>query len=411
MLYKIVLIGILSLAFLPLQVKAQSYFGNTLSIDTSRAAELNIEGMGFYHSSALNRGFLQYFTQGGYISNSEIEDRLSHQKDVNGLGFSLYGAVDLKLHNLHFGEGNKFGVVVSAGSKTMSSLAYTKDLFTMAFQGNANRLGDSLMFNSSSFQLESFQKIGVGVFNRNTNSYLRLNFVGSNNTLNSYLQQSHFYSSANGDSLALLLDGVLKYMDSEKLYSSYGASVDFQYNMPFGEENDKFRGVLSFSVRDLGLVYAKEMTYYNVDTSISFQGANLDNIQAIFSLQGDEVLDSLGIQSEQISSLRFLPSTIEVAKRAELNREDNWQSIFGIRMYPTLVSVPQAYAGAHYRINKILSAGARASFGGFGGFRAGVYFRAHTSNLDIYMASQDIVGLVSKRGFGNSLQFGLGWYF
>lgn len=408
--YRSIFLAFIGLVFFAFNAKSQSYFGSAIDIDTSRNAELHVKGLAFYQATTLNRAFLQPFIQGGELSSEIINDRYFKQNDFNTVGLSLQGEVSLKLHHANFGKQNKYGFMVSAGAKTIGSIAYSKDLFGLVFKGNSESLGDSLNMNSSSMQFESFHKIGFGLFNRNTNTFFRLNFVGSTQSVNAYVGEGDFYSSSNGDSLALSMDGVLKYNAASSFYKAYGASIDFQYNMPFGNTEDKFRGVLSFSVSDLGLMHAGNLSGYDLDTTISFSGANFDNVRSLFGMKGNEILDSLGIEKTRTSALRFLPTTLEVAKRVELDREDKWQSIFGLRLYPTIVSIPQAYAGAHYRINEVFSAGARVSYGGFGAFRTGAYFRMHKSDFDFYLSSQDLVGLVSKKGLGNSLQFGLGWY-
>lgn len=407
-------ISIITLLFCGLAfngLRAQSYFGTILSADTTRNVEVNVEGVGFHQASKTRKEFVNYFIKGGEIPTDLINEVYQKQNDVNGFGLSLYGGVNVKMHNWHLGLGTNYGLEFNLATKTIASLAYTKDLYNLAFMGNANALGETLVFNSSSFQLDSYQKVGVGVFNRNTNTFLRLNYVASNFSSNAFMSSGQLYTSANGDTLSLEMDGLLKLTNTDGFYNAHGASVDFEYNMPFGTETDKFKGVISFRITDLGMVYAKNLTYYNVDTSITFSGADVSTIQQLFNTSGTNVLDTLGVDKTSTSELRFLPSVLEVAKRIELNREDKWQSMFGVRLYPTLVSVPLVYAGAHYRINEKLAAGARLSYGGFGGFRVGTYFRMHSSNFDCYLATQDLAGLISKRGFGNALQLGLAWYF
>ena len=62
-----------------------------------------------------------------------------------------------------------------------------------------------------------------------------------------------------------------------------------------------------------------------------------------------------------------------------------------------------AFAGAHVAVNDWLALGGQLTFGGYGGFRGGLYAQAEFNNIQLGIGSEDIVGFFSQSTFGKSL--------
>ena len=391
--------------------RTQFSFGEVLDVDTTRSFRVDVRSNAFYHASNLKKEFTSFFVNGGVINDDLIERSYNNLKSFNTLGGNFGSEIDLNFYKIHFGKQQNLAFSLRLANNNIGALGYSKDLFSLAFRGNAPSLGDTLDFNGTTLNYQSYNKIGVGLISRKSASSFHVNFITSNAFGEAYLRNAELYTSPNGDSLNLDMDASASYSENNALFEGYGIGLDFNYNMRFGKPEDKFKGVLSFTVKDLGFVYSSEVNNIDVLRELTFEGATFQDARSIFNKDAEEILDTLGISQNKAAKLRMLPAMIEVAKRVEESRKDKWQSFFGVRLYPNLASVPLAYAGAHLRINQRFSAGAQLSYGGFGGLRAGVYTRVKWSKLHLHIASRDLLGLVSKQGRGNALQIGLSWYY
>ena len=85
------------------------------------------------------------------------------------------------------------------------------------------------------------------------------------------------------------------------------------------------------------------------------------------------------------------------------NSEYNLQSFFGIRVYPTLIYNPYIFAGANYKALDWLNVGASVSYGGFAGFKTGIYSNISFDKFQMGLGTDNLIGMLSKRGNGQSL--------
>lgn len=406
-----ILFTTLSLCFLGSFSFAQFSFGEVLNIDTTRNFQLDVRSNAFYQATNLKKEFTSFFLKGGFIGDELIESSYKDLKDFNTLGANFGVEVDLNFYKLRLGKNEKLAFSLRLANNNIGALGYKKDLYSLVFRGNTPSLGDTLDFTGTTFNFQSYNKLGFGLVNRKSASSFHLNFITSNAFGAAYLRDAQLYTSSNGDSLDLALDATASYSKGNSLFEGYGFGLDFNYNMNFGKSEDNFKGILSFTVKDLGFVYSSKVNSVEVLNELAFEGATFQDARSILNKDVDQVLDTLGIHQEEVAKLRMLPAMIEIAKRVEDDRMDKWQSFFGVRLYPNLVSVPMVYAGAHLKFNKKLSAGAQLAYGGFSGLRAGLYSRFKWKQMHVHVATRDLLGLVSKEGRGNALQIGLSWYY
>ena len=79
------------------------------------------------------------------------------------------------------------------------------------------------------------------------------------------------------------------------------------------------------------------------------------------------------------------------------------QSFFGVRLYPTLIYSPYVYAGMHVKANDWLYAGINVGYGGFSNFRGGFYTGVNFDHISAGVGTENLVGVFSKKGNGQSL--------
>lgn len=98
---------------------------------------------------------------------------------------------------------------------------------------------------------------------------------------------------------------------------------------------------------------------------------------------------------------------VQVGKIVDQMNTSKLQSFFGARLFPTLYAIPQVYAGLHYQPIKSVGLGLSAQYGGFTKFRAGLYAAFQVKNWNFGLATDNLLGMVSKQAYGKSLMFRL----
>ena len=80
-----------------------------------------------------------------------------------------------------------------------------------------------------------------------------------------------------------------------------------------------------------------------------------------------------------------------------------FQSFFGVRLYPTLIYSPYVYAGVHIKPMDKVYVGANVGYGGFANFRGGLYAGMNFDHFSFGLGTENIVGMISRKGNGQSL--------
>ena len=214
-------------------------------------------------------------------------------------------------------------------------------------------------------------------------------------------------TNEDGTSIEVKLDGALNSAVGNSFSKGIGLGVDCDYRIPFIGTNNK-KVTVQFLAKNIGVAnYYSGIQQYRVDSSYVYDGLKFKQIYGDKSLFRDDfsLLDSLHIEKEVQKKTLFLPGFLQVGKIVDENNLSKWQSFFGIRLYPSLTFSPLLFIGAHYKANKWLEVGAQSTFGGFSNFRIGAYSNIRLKNWAIGIASQDVYGMISKKGFGQSLLF------
>ena len=107
----------------------------------------------------------------------------------------------------------------------------------------------------------------------------------------------------------------------------------------------------------------------------------------------------------------MVPAYIQIMKLVDLESAKKLQSFFGIRFYPTIGIVPTGFVGLFYRFVPQISVSANAAFGGSSIVRGGLMLGYHKNKIGVQLGTDDVYGLVSKKGFGQSALIRLSWVF
>ncbi len=377
-----------------------------------RKHEITLQGGGAFNSTSLQKELTSKFIRGGYITTEIKDASLEEHSRSNRVG--VLGSVNLTYANYSSNIlKEKWGYVLKAENSIFAGGVYSKDFFGLMMYGNDRYKGEILEASNINFSYTNYQKLGFGIIDKKSKSNVTLNVYNIQNHTNLNLSGLNIYQDSNGDTLAVEMLGTVSLPNNNNINQGIGIGVDFDFYIPilFGKEKEAFVRV---QARNIGAAYLYEkQKNYSFDSTIIFTGLEFNQLvgeNSLFSSADSiAILDTLGIHSGLKEQWIVLPGYIDVGKIVDEHSTQKLQSFFGIRLMPNLDYGPFVYLGADYRLNSKIRFGINGSYGGFGKFRTGIYSSMKFGNYDIGIASENIFGLISKKGKGQSLFIKLRW--
>lgn len=382
-------------------------------IDTNKNDRgIYLEGSIELSSTALPNEILNPFLFGGEITNQVIDRNASKQKGLNRAGAIIHGNIMYRDLKTNLFKSEKIGFGVQLGYERMLNASYTKELFGLVFQGNEQYAGQNINLNSTSVADIGYQKMGFGVFLKNTQSYGFLNIINVSDYMKGGVKHGTIQQSEDLDDISLDLAGNWSRTTSNGYARGLGLSIDFKYNIPIKFFKNK-TAIVSAQVKNLGFAYIYKGTQkYSMDTILHYNGFSFNQlIDGVISKE-TSLIDTLGIHEEKGTAVVGLPFYLQIAKEINEDYEGKLQSTFGIRVYPISNYKPMIYAGIDYKPISNLHLGLLASYGGYSTFRGSLYIQYKIKNFGFGISSDNIVGIVSKKqGFGQTYNIRLQWNF
>ncbi|MDG1147838.1 MAG: hypothetical protein P8N52_05980 [Crocinitomicaceae bacterium] len=367
--------------------------------------EFIVEGGGDFIGSAIQRELSGKFLFGGYIDNSIKDNSYHRHSTINRIG--TYGGVHFEYRNYKkkLIENKNWGYLIKAGADVFGGGVYSKDLFGLVFYGNDPYKGETIDFSGSNFSFMSYQKLGFGMIDSKSKSAISINLYNINSSLSANFKSGEITQDLNGDQLDFVLDGEVTLPTNGAFSQGVGIGLDFDFKLPVSI----FKGQTSYiqlQAKNIGIGYLHEkQKVYSIDTTLTFSGFQFEQLigtNAIFS-DSLNVLDSLGINSVEKNNVVLLPGYFQVGKIVAKNTGKKLQSFYGVRIYPTLIFKPYVYAGVHYSLSKSICFGLNGGYGGFGKFRVGAYSSCNFGKYSVGVASENVLGFITKKASGQSL--------
>lgn len=363
-----------------------------------------------YHANSLSNAFTQKFIVGGTLSNEQTQNTFDKQALINRFAVQsfnefrcFFGAKKLGKDSLSWG--------VKAGIYGHANLFFSKDAFGLAFLGNENYLGNTANFSELSFHTSVFQKIGFGIFNKSNKSSLFLNVVNLQQYAKSYVRKGYLTQNEDASEIELKLQGELAFTSNNGLSNGIGFALDFDKRIPVQLMNEQ-KAIIQIQVQNLGLAFVnKGLTRYVMDSTYEYNGFQINQLIQANSLFGSDfsLMDSLKIQQRVTKSWVILPAFIQVAKLIDAASIKKVQTYYGIKLYPTFAAIPAGFFGVYWKLNPHYSIASSVSYGAFGKFRNGWYFTYTGKKVTSVLGSDDFLGFVSKKAFGQSLFLRFSW--
>lgn len=403
-----VLSSIFAVLFLSFHSRSQLVLPTILDSSEQKYA-LSLRSSHDIQASAIQLDLVKKFIYGGEISDAMIQSNLGNHKEINRLGREFTNELKF-VSPLPFFKSKEFNLLVDLNYSSLFSANYSQDLFRLAFVGNQDFIGDTAKFSGTNFKFIDFQTFGIGLSHKKSKSNFSLNAVNVQNYLSSQITDGELIFASDSSALELNLAGDFHSTFSQKFNKGLGLALNFTLNLsvPWKDESTAF---FQFQARNLGFAKVEQVNRIQVDTSLNYNGFTLEELvnfdQSLF--EGSKWQDTLNVKQDTVSSFIFLPVMIQFGKVLKTDFDKKIQSFFGVKMYPSLNYVPKVYAGLDYRIKSNFHAGLAAAYGGFGNLRAGIYANYASKKMNVGIGTEDIVGLISKKGFGQMLSINFQW--
>lgn len=419
--------------FYALENTAQSHYLNP-SFKPSAKISVSIPGISMHSFGASNSGFnlSDLLSERPQDDSLQIdpEKAISRMKDENHLTFESYNeifAFGIRLNKNYF----SFGIT----NRFNSSFIYTKDMFTLAVEGNGRSLlGERASFDGTGINLNSYVEYALG-FNREINDKLdvgaRVKFLSGVANVNT--RKSDFGLHTDKTTFDLTFDGsaiintsgIKPFYDSlapadyepyENAYNfkNFGLAFDLGANYQI---TDKIN--VSASLLDLGFITWKtENATFEVDEiNYRFEGVYLnqfltDSTDAVFEQLQDTLKDVFS-QKESSENYRtglatrfYLGGSYELTKNFKV----------GATLYNEIIKSKYraaAIVSGTVQLKNWLSATVNYSHyaRSFGSIGAGISLRG--GPVQFFLSSDNILGFIAPEStknvhfnFGINLLFG-----
>lgn len=367
--------------------------------------QIVLSGNGELSATSLQIDLFSKLYRGGFITEEIKDNSLAKHGRVNRIGFE--GKAELQYSNFNanlFGK-EDWGYTIKTGAYYFGGALYSKDAFELGFYGNDRFVGDTADLSGLDLSFTAFQKVGFGILSKKNRMSVTMNVYNIQSRINGDFRGLEVHQSESGDTVQLYYDGEFTTSTSANFNQGIGLGFDVDYFMPFDWGNGK-RAFIHFSLQNLGVAHLYEdQKEYRADDVFTFSGLRFNEIVGDDAIINDslDVLDTLGISSGVKNSTFVLPGYIQVAKIVDGMQEQKVQSFFGVRLYPTLIYSPLVFAGINYQPVDKLDLGASFSYGGFTGFRGGIYASGRFGPMSLGLGTENLIGLVSSKGNGQSL--------
>ncbi|NOQ74011.1 MAG: hypothetical protein GQ574_18540 [Crocinitomix sp.] len=368
-----------------------------------------VSSFNYYSSNAFNNALLDKFLFGGAIT-TDIKDQVTNGlKRVNSFGAEAEQSIEHYNASINPIGNPKFGFMASFSDNHFVSANLSSDLFHTIFYGNADRIEDTLDFSFSHVQYMHFQKIGFGVFDKNTLSSIRINYVSGSKQTQARLSNSYMYSA--DDSIAVMLQGAGFRTDLTSPYfamQGHGFAIDLNYNFMFETKKGNSQ-IINLKISNLGLIaWNNQTNNFSIDSLSNYTGFDIkDFINQPEDAPSKEYnfIDTLGLHQEKGSIVSTLPIEFAIQKMPMRNCDKKLQAILGFKAILTSDYFPYLFGGVYYAPTDNFSASTRLSYGGFGGLQWGIDANFWVKDkVYIGLGTFDMIGNISKKyGFGRSI--------
>jgi hypothetical protein len=335
-----------------------------------------LDAMAFASASGLDTKFMKTWMFGGELTDEHLAKISNRLTDLNRFGAELIGSLQVMDFKNPFLGREDWGVKIRLDQRSVVHGTHTNDLYNLIFLGNKKYASRKANISPSGYRALTWQKLGIGFFDKKNLSGLTISFVSAQNLTQVETKRTSLYTSPMGDTLSFQYAGYLLRSDTALQAfgagNGVGAALDGEWNIPLVNK----KGWISVRLQDVGVVKWNNRTLkQSGDTTFTFTGFEINDLiqnkGTKFSLN-----DSLHLSEETGSIWQWLPARAIIMLQKRPDRANYYE--VGMEVRPTPHHVPRAF-GAYGRffMNDNLLVKVLADFGGYGKWNAGLSVDAH----------------------------------
>lgn len=342
--------------------------GDSLRIGFKDKGSVQLKGLYNYNSNAVTNDFFSKLVyKSTYISEDDKQGSLKRLKAHNRLGVDLSSS----LHGTYRSKKDTtvlFDVGVAYRDFTYAS--FTKDIFKLAFQGNAQYAGQNAAVGPSTLKEWSYASLFVGVQKVLCKELIvgaRLSFIKAGFYRETTMDSGNLYTDPNGAYVEL--SAPFHWYSQKRPDNPFAANNGWGAGVDLYAQRFFKKSILTLEVKDLGAVNWRNMDTYTGDKTYRYEGQNIGDILApgnsyISSVQLDSVAKELGIEKVVQSKTTMLPTRLQLTYLHKLNTK--W-AVKGDLNYMFLKGyLPYVKVAAYYAITPAFFVVPAITVGGYG---------------------------------------------
>jgi hypothetical protein len=366
---------------------------------------LRVEGTGIYDSNALRNDLVSGLWNGGTLDRETRQRSEGRSDRSNRAGYQLEASITYAWGDTLFGNGH-MRPRLSVAYHDVMGLRYANDLYHLTFFGNADFENANAHLGGSAIEQVQYQTFGFGFEDKGTRSYLLFQLVNGRSLNSARVDKADLFTATDGRYLQLDLEGSYARTDTAApaaLSNGVGAALSSEVNARF-----RFFGrpaLFTIGVQDLGvIVWSSQSLRVPKDSVLVYEGIRVDDVLDLDgALVGNSLSqDTLGFSYRRGSFLRPLPTLAYMRVTVAAAHNMRYGAELNLRNLPGYIPHGQLFASHVFAERNVLRL--ETSFGGFGGWRAGVgYERAICKGLVLSLRTANAIGWLSGHARGRSL--------
>lgn len=337
----------------------------------------------YFGSTAITGKFFDYYYLGKFIDTklkNDVSSRLKLTNNRLGAGFNASLIYTYRIKDTNRVKSIYFAGI---GTRNFAESNFSGDLFDLYFRGNKSFEGETVDFKDFHFRLYQYQKLTWGklIINPGDSSKVSFGYSGSlliGQRFNDINVSGSLFTAPDGEYLDVTASGNLHATDSAhksiRSFNGYGASIDFYFHYPLSNSV-----ALNLLFSDLGFInWNNKTSVITVDTSYHFEGVEADDL---FDFSDTVFSSSSLTDSSQASGFltRHTKQSYSVVLPVKASLELSYA--FDDRISFSLTD--EIMSGDFFRNSVAIGMGwkassktifsARAAYGGYGNFSAGIF--------------------------------------
>lgn len=368
--------------------------------------QLTVGGSFETNSNAVSADMTRFFLAGRFIDSTMKDRSLKRMKDRNRLGMDITAEISF-YHKPDSGFGKNWSYGITFGQRLLFGGAFSKDTYKLGLYGNAPFAGETLKLSGLDAAYMNYQYLSLGFVKEfpGTKWHKALGFGATYANANQFFSlkapRAEVFTEATGQYLDLDAAYSMKQNDASKNKFFYPNGFGVGASLEFTMSDRKHH---SFFIRANNIGFMRFNTfssYRSLDTALTFNGVMVDNALKVNGQYVNNVLDSLargfGGHTGSRPAYMMMPGSVSVGYTyAVLPEKFHITAMGNYTFFPGYV--PQVSLRLSGMPDPFVSIAGTFSYGGWGGFNAGVDLGFHFGyGWHFTLGTQTLQGIIAER--------------